>query len=268
MRILIPAALLLVAARAQEPCPPLGPCYSAASVVNAASFLPGAAPGTLLSIFGSGLAWEPRSRTLEDAAPGIGGVIITVDGLAAIVLYVSPVQVNFLVPGSAQPGPVAVRLSRDGAVGPTLALTLAPYAPALFTLEPGIVAAARQPGWELVNRDRPARPGDTLALYATGLGPLQPAAGDYELPLWAAEIAAREDLRILLNGVPAPKEAILYAGCAPTYYGLYQINLRLPDDTPPDPEVRLAIGETLSPPGVRLPVGPAGMEQADPRFLQ
>jgi uncharacterized protein (TIGR03437 family) len=43
-----------------------------------------------------------------------------------------------------------------------------------------------------------------------------------------------------------PAGNVLYAGVAPGFAGLYQINLLLPENTPANPTVRVGVGATLS----------------------
>ena len=50
--------------------------------------------------------------------------------------------------------------------------------------------------------------------------------------------------------------AIDYAGVAPGFAGLYQINLTLPLSTGSNPEIRLQLDGASSIPGVHLPVSP------------
>ena len=64
------------------------------------------------------------------------------------------------------------------------------------------------------------------------------------------------DFRVLLDGVEMNSDRVLYAGVAPGFAGLYQINLRLPDQTPRNPRVRLRLGDLTSPETGALPLSP------------
>ena len=61
-------------------------------------------------------------------------------------------------------------------------------------------------------------------------------------------------VQVLLNGAPVDQSRIYYAGAAPGYAGLFQINLLLPDDAPSNPEIRIVTADQISPPQRYLPV--------------
>jgi uncharacterized protein (TIGR03437 family) len=81
-----------------------------------------------------------------------------------------------------------------------------------------------------------------------------PPAIPNRLPDGAATIARLTDFQVWLNGLRVPAARILYAGISPPYAGLFQINLRVPDDAPADPEIRCGFPEQMSRPGGILPV--------------
>src|ERR1700674_2309526 len=134
--LLTAAALCLAAAD--------GPTYTAAGIVDAADYQAGElSPNALGSIFGTGLAYvtlgakasDIRDGLLPTVLPGTG-VRILVGNLLANILYVSPKQVNFLVPSTLLPGPVNVQLILDAIAGPAVPIQLLPASPALFLLDP------------------------------------------------------------------------------------------------------------------------------------
>ncbi|HOK46813.1 MAG TPA: hypothetical protein PLK67_12815 [Bryobacteraceae bacterium] len=232
------------------------PVYSAEGVVNSASWEPGnLAPYTFATIFGEHLADETRSRTEADPdTPGLGAVSVRLNGIEAMVFYISPEQVNFLVPIGWAAQTVKMRLSNRGISGPEVVLQLGEYAPALFQLDAGHVVAQRWPWYSVATPESPARPGDIVILYATGLGNFKDFVDDKAPPRAPLEIAARRQLRVLLDSIPVEDSSILYAGAVDQHWGLYQINLLVPEDVPDNPTIQLAIGDYISTPGVRLPL--------------
>jgi uncharacterized protein (TIGR03437 family) len=72
------------------------------------------------------------------------------------------------------------------------------------------------------------------------------------VPSSAATLERLSTFRILLSGRELPAANIFYAGVAPGFPGLYQINMRMPEDVDRDLEIRIGFGDLLSPAGVRL----------------
>ncbi len=232
------------------------PKYTAEGVSNSASWQVGnLAPYTFATIFGENLADDTKGRGEGDRSTGgIGSVDVFVNGIEAMVFYVSPKQVNFLVPIKWRPGNVTVQITNRGLAGPEMTLKLREYAPALFQLDPNLVVAQRWPEYSPATPDSPARPGEIVILYATGLGSFSRTISDYD-PLRAPlEIAARKDFRLLLDNAPVEDSQILYVGAVDQYWGLYQINLRLPENIADDPTIQIAVGDYMSLPGIRLPL--------------
>ncbi len=257
------AATLSSCLAADTDCQPQAPCYTGESIVNIASNSPGAlAPNALASIYGSGLSFVERAITAADISAGelpvmlpATGVRVLVGGLPAHIYYVSPGQVNFLIPSDLRPAEVTVQVVRDGTAGPAVRLTLREEAPALFQLDLVSIVASHL-DYSLVSQQAPARPGEWIILWGTGLGPVTPPAVYGIIPTQAAKLQQLDGFRVLLDGAPVASERIGYAGLAPGWSGLYQINVLLPEGAGPDPEIRVAVGDAISPPGLRIWVKP------------
>jgi uncharacterized protein (TIGR03437 family) len=237
------------------------PVYSATSIVNAATNAPGPlAPLALVSLYGKDLAVVSRAITPDDVRNGqlpttlIGtGVSIAIDNIAVPILFVSPGQINFLIPGNIRTGHRKLRLLTNGKAGADVEIHIAESSPGLFQMDANVIIATRPDG-SLVSASSPAEPGDVLVIYAAGLGVTQPAISGLSIPNVAASITARSQFAVLLNDVPVPDSHILYAGLTPGFAGLYQINCRLPADTPANPEIRLRLPGQTSPPRLHLAV--------------
>jgi uncharacterized protein (TIGR03437 family) len=241
------------------------PSYTASSIVHAATFEPGViVPNGLATIFGFELSYVTRALSAADlrgsqlpqALPGTG-VQILVNGLLAHPVYVSPGQINFLAPSILRAGTATVTVVRNGIAGNAANVRVANAQPGLFPLEPGYAVAAHADG-SVITRSHPARTGEVVVLYAAGLGQTSPAVPQGEIARAAALIERAEEFRVVIDGRTV-SEGILYAGVTPGYAGLYQVNLRLPEWTGPDAEIRLMQGDVVSPGGIRIPVatGPA-----------
>lgn len=237
------------------------PDYTAAGVVNGATFLPDSlAPNTIVSMFGSNLTWEDNGVGIgpEDMKGGkmptkVGGVQVFVSGYPAHLYYVSKGQVNFLMPSYLLPGPKDIWLTRDGMTGGKVQIELQSAAPALFMAN-GLPISTHL-DYSLVTNDAPARPREVIILWATGLGCIQNQDmwDDGVAPSGAQWLCSMDQFRVWIAGAASDPGLVLYAGVTPGFPGLYQVNFRMPDEFPENPEIRLAVGDALSPAGIVLP---------------
>src|SRR5260370_1379398 len=108
----------------------------------------------------------------------------------------------------------------------------------------------------LVTSNAPARPGDLIVLYATGLGDTVPPVIYANVAATAAPLKQLSDFKVLLDGVALDASLVLYAGIAPGFAGLYQINLRLPNGVGANPQIQIGLADALSPAGLTLPLKP------------
>jgi uncharacterized protein (TIGR03437 family) len=243
---------------AQAPQNP-APLYVESSIVNAASSkVEGLAPNTLATLYGRHLAWTTRALNADDVRGGVvptalggAGVRVLVNRVEAPLLFVSPGQVNFLVPSELTPGTAEVRLSLDGRYGPAVYMRLSEATPALFQWDPEFIVAVRADG-SAVTHASPAKPGEVVVLYATGLGPLRPQPESGQITRGLARLARISEFRVEIDGVELPPEAVSYAGAAPGYPGLYQVNCKLPDVLPDNPTIRINASGTWSQAGARI----------------
>lgn len=233
------------------------PSYSAAGIVNAGNYTPGPfAPNSILSIYGSGLALATRALTANDI---LGGYLPTqlsytqvfVDNYPAPLFYVSDGQINFLVPSNQSSGDTQIRVAMLGNSGPVVTVTIAIAAPALFSTSDGFAIATHADN-SLITPVSPAHADEIVVVYATGFGKTAPDPATGEIPPYAAQIVALADLKVSVAGAVLSADRIKYAGLTPGSVGLYQINLALPDSPGSNPEIRVAIGDQSTPPGLKL----------------
>jgi uncharacterized protein (TIGR03437 family) len=225
--------------------PPSKPAIKPSGVISAASFgaAPTLAPATWVEIYGASLApttrgWATRDFSGSNAPTDLDGVGVSIGGRPAFVSYVSPTQVNALLPADVQPGLAQVIVtSPAGSSEPYLAVVdavqpamLAPpsftingkqYAAALAAdMKTFLVPAGALPGVPT----RPAKPGEIIVLYGIGFGPVTPAQPAGTLVSQANTLAGRFELRF--GNAPA---TLLYSGLAPGATGLYQFNVLVPE---------------------------------------
>ncbi|MBS1871754.1 MAG: hypothetical protein JSU00_00970 [Acidobacteria bacterium] len=172
---------------------------TAGGVVNAATFTGAIAPGGIVTIFGAGLSPNP---------------VVTVGGVAAQVLAAYPFQVNAVVPQTAAAGAATVTVA-TGTGTASADVTISAVAPALFTLSDTQGAVVNADG--TVNSSaNPARRGTVILAFGTGFGA---TTGDGTVARTAAAVTGR------VGGISVP---IVFAGLAPGFPGLYQLNISLP----------------------------------------
>jgi uncharacterized protein (TIGR03437 family) len=250
------AVLLCGTARGQAPA------YSAASIVNVSDWSGGPfAPNSVLALFGTNLSMSnPASADLSGGGPlpeWLGDVRVYVDDAPAAMLYASATQINFLIPADEIAGDVKVRIARQGVSQPAVTITLVDGAPALFlsTAAGYALATHEHPEDGILSPDSPAHAGETIVIWAIGLGRTQPNFDVRNgIPPAAAWIEALSNLKVLLNGSPVDARLIKYAGLTPGSAGLYQINLVIPGGLDADPEIRVAIGSQTSTAGLKLAI--------------
>jgi uncharacterized protein (TIGR03437 family) len=251
LRFLLSLAVLVSTASASAPA------YSADTILKAGSYTPGPfAPGSVLSLFGTGLAIAPHALTSDDIQNGqlpfeLNAVRVYLDGASLPLLYVSETQINFILPYKQMPGPAVVRVARQGVSGPEVYITLVDAAPALF-VDPAGYAIATHGDTSVITPEAPAKAGEIIVIYATGLGKLQKNPDSGELPNYVSSILALSTLKITVGDTAIPADKILYAGLTPMSAGLYQLNVVLPGVLGTDPELRVSIGAVSTTAGAKL----------------
>jgi len=217
--------------------PSSAPFYTQESLVNAASqTLDRVAPNSILTLYGTNLSFfeGPSLRILRGAT-------------RLPIFYISPGQVNFLMPANTAEGLHFIQVTRSGTVGPRISVLVREQAPELFMTPENWLLATR-PGGKLITAADPARPGDTIVFYGTGFGPVistsKGAAGNLD---WLEFIT---EFNVQVNGQPMP--GLHFAGGAPTFEGLYQVNYTLPAIAEENPEIRVSARGDRSRAGTRL----------------
>jgi len=177
----------------------------------------------------------PRSaqtpKKLDDAARAAWLAYVagkTQDEIARL-LGVSRQSAQRLVSQAMQAGLVKVRI--EDSVSETFNLLLNDYAPGVFDFRLGGATRtiATHADGRLITPDAPAAPGETIVVYGTGFGPVDVlqqngvAAGASPL----AQTLVRP--QAFVGGREA---AVVFAGLTPSFVGLYQANVTLPQSLP------------------------------------
>jgi uncharacterized protein (TIGR03437 family) len=161
-----------------------------AEVANAEGESPTIAPNTWVEIKGVNLApvgdtriWQASDFVKSQMPTQLDGVSATVNGKAAYVYYISPTQVNILTPPDAMTGAVQVVVNNKGSTTAAYTAQAQPVSPSFFVINGGpYVLAQHGADYSLVGLaslypgyTTPAKPGETVVLYANGFGPVSPA---------------------------------------------------------------------------------------------
>lgn len=204
------------------------------SVVNGASFQPGIASSAWITIFGTNLSQSTRLWTSSDFVDNnlpteLDGVSATVNGSPAYVSYVSPTQVNVLVPDDATVGQVQVQLITAQGASNAFAVDKRAMAPTFFQFSGTSYAAATRANGTYVGKPgliqggtfAPAKPGEIISLWGTGFGLTNPWLPAAKLVTHAATLA--NSVTILIGGQQAQ---VSFAGRSAS--GLDQFNVTVP----------------------------------------
>jgi uncharacterized protein (TIGR03437 family) len=191
------------------------------AVANGASFQTAAAPGMILSIFGSRLANTTQAAVAVPLPLNMAGVSATINGVAAPLYYVSPGQLNIQVPYETPTGNALLAVNNNGQV--------ASYPFPVSTTAPGIFLGA---GGVLVPTATAAR-GTTLAMYITGEGEVSGSLATGAAPSSSTPVsqlpAPLAPMSLTVGGVSAN----IVFGAIPYFLsGVTQINFTVPPNAP------------------------------------
>lgn len=214
-----------------------------AAIANAASFNTASlSPGALATIFGSGLSLTTAAASSIPLPISLADVQVTVNGYRASLLYVSPTQINLQLPAGLQPGPAQIVVTVAGQSSPPLTAPVSSAAPGIF-LSSASLAAALDDGNHDIDPSNPAQPGSTISVFLTGIGPLT-ATVHTGAPAPATPLAtAALTVTATVGGRPA---TVTFAGLAPGYAGLAQVNLIVPNLPPGNYPIVVHVGNDSS----------------------
>jgi len=231
---------------------PAAPALNSGGIVNGASFAPGVAvaPGAIVAVFGRNLARGANSASRVPLDTTLGGAALNIGGHDAPLFFSSDGQINAqlpfeLTPNARHSAVVKTRLEATGsetfAVPETI--TVAASQPGIFTTNQQGTGqgAIRDTQGRLVDTAAPAAAGEIVQVYCTGLGTTQPAiASGQAAP--SAEPLARATLPVTAT-VGGKSAVVHFAGLAPGFVGLYQVNVQIPDGITPGSAVPLVLAQ-------------------------
>ena len=225
-RLLAGSQSLVVAVRSKQD-PPVVPAAGVVSAAGVQSYAP-LAPGAMITIYGQDLAEVTQAASSFPLPTQIGSTRIVIGGRELPLLFVSPGQINALVPSDITVNTRHQLLVRRASTyGLPVPLDVASAQPAIFTANlsgsgQGIIVDVNN---RLNNPSNPARAGDTVILYASGLGMTNPTVAAGLATPNSPLSRVRDELTMTIGGTQA---IVDFAGLAPGFGSLYQINARVP----------------------------------------
>jgi uncharacterized protein (TIGR03437 family) len=219
------------------------PVAFAGAAVNNGTFAPGEAlaQGDIAAIFGDqftlgALAYPSTGPPLPT---NVNGTQVLVNNIPAPLYFISNAQIDFEVPFEVSPGATTIRVVRNGQQGNLIAANIAAAAPRFLLLNGGPYAVLNTPDSPPVvtgNPSHPAKAGDIVIVYAIGLGETTPPVATGAAAPGGPNLANVPDVKVCLGGdTPFGKADCLtpsFAGLAPTFVGLYQMNVTIPGGLP------------------------------------
>jgi uncharacterized protein (TIGR03437 family) len=232
------------------------------AVVNAASLEPAAvSPGQMVIIrgarMGPAVSVEGQASVESFLFPKeLAGTQVFFDGIPAPLISVKDDVIRTVAPyGLGDRQRTEVRIEYQGRRSDIFNIPIAPFSPAIFTLnESGRgPALARTEDFNFSDSSNPIRLGTEMILYATGEGLVTPAGVDGRVNTETLT-RPREVVRLFIGD---RQLETTFVGSAPGQIsGLLQINARIPFDLTPGDSlpVTLFVGSMQSQPGVTVSV--------------
>jgi uncharacterized protein (TIGR03437 family) len=238
--------------------------------VNNSSFTPlgaanyGIAPSSLFAIAGTSLS-DPGGAVLQSSTAGLPltlngtSVSVTVNGVVTkpALYYATSTQVAGVMPASTPIGEGTITVTYRGKTSAPAPIKIVPSALGVnqFGVNTGVATDAFT--GKVLGLDNSGTPGETIALWATGLG-ADPA--DSDTTYTKTPHSVNTSLKIYIGGVAA---TILYQGSS-GFPGVNQINLVIPNTAPSGCWVTLAaVAGSVLGNVVTLPINPGGGECVD-----
>ncbi len=233
-----------------------------AGAFNAGDYSTDLAPGSYVAIFGTRFA---SSNAIASSLPlpvTLGGASVAVSGNPVPLLFVSPGQINAQLPYGIS-GTVNLTVTTTAGTSTSVPVRIVPNAPKFYTSSQtgsGFIVATHS-NFSLVQRGSAATSGETVILYMNSMGNVTPPVAAGAVP---GDGGRNGDFNrlvtrpvVLLDTVPGN---VTYAGLAPGFPGLYQVNFTTPyNDKIGDAAITVTDGTASTQRNVTLPVVSNGL---------
>jgi uncharacterized protein (TIGR03437 family) len=223
-----------------NPAVPAAPAVSAGNVISAATYAAGpVAPNSWVVIYGTNLGVTARSWTDSDFTNG--AMPVALDGVSVVltafgaprrayVSFVSPTQLNVLLPSDTNATTVQVQVRNSAGISAQVPITVQANAPQLLSADGKYVAGVHANGVVIgkvgllpSTPTTPAAPGETVTLYCTGGGATTPALINGQVPTTAAAVATLPKVTIGTTDATVASATVM-----PGNPGVYQVSVQIP----------------------------------------
>jgi uncharacterized protein (TIGR03437 family) len=242
------------------------PTVNQGGVLNSSSYATTNPPGSLIVIFGTNMASKAGELLIASSTPlsmqmqgSSDTVSVSVKGSPSPIYYVTSTQSSVQLPWgvttpSSGTATVSIVVTRNGNASVPQQMTVGRFSPGIFTqTQNGLGAAlafnaitgamAQPPGTRA--GATPAKVGDHVFVYATGLGPVTPPITDGAAPCALSGCKSTDKQRtttthpqVLIGSISAP---VKFSGLSPQFVGVYQLNFDVPPGVPTGNTVPLQI---------------------------
>ncbi len=202
------------------------------------------APGAIFSVFGRNLERAPVGATQVPLPRKLGEISVKLGEVDVPLIFVGPGQVNAQVPFELPTGTTASLVVKKGELFTTPeVVTIVPAQPAIFSVnQAGSGQGAVLDGqFRLVEASNPVAGGEVVQIYATGLGMTNPAVATGAAAPESPPARVVVPVTVTIGGREA---AVEFAGLAPGFVGLYQVNARVPAGVAASPAVPLVLTQS------------------------
>lgn len=249
--------------------PPVPQLRTDSAVLTSFGGKAGFSSNTYVEIYGQNLSttsrlWAGNDFNGSSAPTTLDGVSVTINDRPAFIYYISPNQINVNTPEDTATGPVTVQVRTPQGVSNSITVPRSRLSPTLQTvpqfliggkqyvvaLTPDFSTYIGNPGMLPGVAFRPARPGESISIYALGCGPTNP-------PTQAGVVAAQASALLLpyelkIGGATAQ---VSFAGLVGATIGLYQFNVIVPAIPPGEHPIELTVDGIPNAQNLTLVVG-------------
>lgn len=176
-----------------------------------------------------------------------------INGRPSPVYAVSPTQISAIVPYATSGSYAKVQVINNGRTSNAVTMNQSTCAPGIFAV-PAVgngYGAVLHANFQLVSKANPAKQGEVILIYLTGLGGVRPAIPDGSAGPTSPLSLTEKNWSVSFGGSYI---RALYNGLAPGAAGLYQINVKIPDDAAPGDALVDLKGDSCEASQVKIPI--------------